>query len=190
MRFQYMVSLIGAAAIGAAWACGTEQVSSPVTSDEEFTAALAGTNVVPPVTTAATGSVAIALVADTFLVFRVAVSGLDSATSARIHAGAAGVADTAVTPVATVFQAVPCRNAANLPINTTSPACRSGYTGQLSEGQFKPALLTGIPVSWGATPQARFDSLLTRMRNGTAYVQVYTKLNPTGAIRGQIQSAP
>jgi len=85
---------------------------------------------------------------------------------------------------------VACRNAANLPINTTSPACRSGYTGQLSEGQLKPSLMTGIPSSWGATPRARFDSLLSRMRAGTVYVQVHTRLNPTGAIRGQIQPAP
>ena len=191
MRIHNVCGLIMAAAIGAASACGTEQVSSPVSSDEDFAATLSGANVVPPVTTTATGSVQIAIVADTYLVFRVAVNGLDSATVARIHAGAAGQTDTAL---ATVFVAVPCRNAAGQPINTTSPACRTGYTGQLIEGQLKPSLMTGIPAtgsgSWGATPRARFDSLLSRMRAGTVYVQVHTKLNPTGAIRGQIQPAP
>lgn len=187
MRVQLSRGLVVAAVLGAA-ACGTEQFSSPIESDENFTATLNGTNVVPPVTTVATGTVQMAIVSDTFLVFRVAVSGLDSATSARIHAQPAGVADT--TPIATIFQPVQCRDTQNRPINTSSPACRTGYTGQLSEGQLKPSLMTGIPASWGATPRARFDSLLSRMRAGTAYIQVHTKLNPTGVIRGQIQPAP
>lgn len=187
MRFQYIRGLMVAAVVWAAPACGTELISSALPSDEEFAGALAGANIVPPVTTTATGTVDFALVRDTFLVFRVAVGALDSATVARIHAGAAG--DTGIA-LATVFLGVACRNAANQPINTASPSCRAGYTGQLSEGQFKPSQLTAIPAGYGATARARFDSLLTLMRTGGVYLQVGTRLNPTGAIRGQILSAP
>lgn len=187
MRFQHVCWLIGAAVLGMASACGTEQVSSAVPSDENFAGALTGAGVVPPVTTVATGTIDIALIFNTVLVWRVAVSATDSVTLARLHPGAAGVSDSAV---ATLFTAVPCRNSSGQPINTSSPSCRTGYSGQLSEGQFKPSQLTGIPASWGATPRARFDSLLVRLRGGTAYVQVHTKGNPSGAIRGQIQPAP
>jgi hypothetical protein len=31
-----------------------------------------------------------------------------------------------------------------------------------------------------------FDSLMTRLNNGTAYVNVHTRRNPGGEIRGQI----
>lgn len=186
MRLQHVRWLL-AAVVGAVPACGTEQVTSGLPSDEEFEATLAGANTVPPVTSAATGSVRFLIVLDTFLVFRVGVGAIDSTTFARIHEGAAGVSDTAI---ATLFVGVACRNTQNQAINTSSPSCRRGYTGQLSEGQFKPSQLTGLPAGYGATARARFDSLVALMRAGNAYVQVYTRLNPNGEIRGQIQSAP
>jgi hypothetical protein len=187
MRFQYLRGLILAAVVWVAPACGNELITSAVPSDEEFAGALAGANIVPPVTTTASGAIDMAIVLDTFLVFRVAVGALDSTTVARIHAGAAG--DTGIALV-TLFLGVACLNAQNQKINTTSPSCRAGYTGQLSEGQIKPSQLTAVPVGYGATPRARFDSLVTLMRNGNVYVQVSTRRNATGEIRGQIQSAP
>jgi len=187
MRFPDIRGLFVVAVIGAATACGTELITSALPSDEEFAAALAGTNTVPPVTTTATGALGVALVLDTFLVFRVGVGGLDSTTIARIHQGAAG--DTGIALV-TLFLGVQCRNSQNQPINTTSPSCRAGYTGQLIEGQFKPSQLTGLPVGYGATPRARFDSLLVLMRTGGVYLQVGTRRNPTGEIRGQVLSVP
>lgn len=187
MRFQSSRWLILAAVVWAAPACGTEQIVSALPADEVFAATMAGANTLPPVTTAATGSVQIDLVLDTFLVYRVAVGTIDSAIVARIHHGAVG--DSGIT-LATVFLGPPCLNNTGQRINTTSPSCRLAYTGQLSEGQIKPSQLTAIPVGYGATPRARFDSLLVLMRTGVAYIQIATRRNPTGEIRGQLLAAP
>lgn len=76
-------------------------------------------------------------------------------------------------------------------INTTAPRCRVGVTGHLSSGQAKySALPPPAPAAYtalGATPRARFDSLLVLLRTGNAYVNVHNSVNPGGHIRGQIQ---
>jgi len=165
---------------------GCDAVSFPTPPAEEvFAATLAGANEVPPVTTAATGAAQFTVSLDTFLAFRVDVASIDSTTFAYIHEGAAGVAGNVI---ATLFVGPGgCRSATGTPINVSSPRCRTGFTGELAQGQFKPSLLTQLPLSYGATPRARFDSLLGLMRSGNGYVNVRNRVDSLGHVRGQIQ---
>jgi hypothetical protein len=181
MRVQNLVAMIVAGFVVAS----CDKVEFPVIPiDEEFQGPLTGTNEVPSVTTTAAGAIQLALSLDTVLAFRVDVTGIDSTIWARIYSGAAGA--TGGDTIATLFVgAVACRDANNRPINDASPTCRLSYAGQLGQGQIVPSQLT-LPAGYGATPRARFDSVLALMRAGNAYVNVHTKRNPNGELRGQI----
>lgn len=72
--------------------------------------------------------------------------------------------------------------------NLTSPRCLAGYTGPAGGGQRRPAQLTRLPARYGATPPERMAELIARMRAGTVYVDVHTRLNAAGEVRGQIAS--
>jgi len=187
MRCQSLCSLMAAGMFAglAGGACGNDQISYPVIPIEEFTATLTGANEVPPVATAATGTVLFAVMYDTILSYRIDVTGLDSVTVIRVYSGAAGAA--AGDTLAVLFTGVACKNAAGAAINATSPSCRLGYTGTINPAQFKASQLTRIPLSYGATPVDRFNAFLALLRNGTAHVNIHTKANPSGNIRGQIQ---
>jgi len=118
---------------------------------------LEGENEVPPVTTSASGSATFSK-QDSSVNFTVTVSDITNVTAAHIHSGAAGVEG----PIrVTLF---------NGP--TTGP-----IDGVLVQGTFTAADVTGIT----------FDDLLNEMRNGTAYVNVHTTVNPDGEIRNQIE---
>jgi hypothetical protein len=130
----------------------------PVSPATSFTAALTGANEVPPVTTTATGNATLAVVGSQ-LQYTVNVTNLSNALVAHIHVAAAG---------------------ANGPVRLNlcgtgapEPACTSG-TGVLATGSNGTAL--GIS----------FDSLLSAMRTGGAYVNVHTSANQGGEIRGQV----
>lgn len=81
-------------------------------------------------------------------------------------------------------------------INVASPRCRPDFTGQFSQGQFRPSTLPNDTLThrhfttYGVTPRERFDSLLASMRAGAVYVNVHTQLNPAGEVRGQVQLVP
>jgi hypothetical protein len=165
---------------------GCDAVSFPTPPAEEvFEATLAGANEVPAVTTAATGSAQFTVSLDTFLAFRLDVAAIDSTTLAHIHEGAAGVPGNVI--VTLFVGPAACRSATGTPINVSSARCRTGFTGELAQGQFKPSQLTQLPLSYGATPRARYDSLLVLMRTGNVYVNVHNLLSPGGHVRGQIQ---
>ena len=175
---------------------GCDAVSFPTPPAEEvFAATLAGANEVPAVTTAATGSAQFTVSLDTFLAFRLDVASIDSTTLAHIHEGAAGVPGNVI--VTLFVGPTACRNASGTPINVSSARCRSGFTGELAQGQFKPSQLTQLPAGFSAnlpatasrsdSLRARFDSLLVLMRTGNVYVNVHNLLSPGGHVRGQIQ---
>ena len=72
-------------------------------------------------------------------------------------------------------------------INVASLRCRVDYTGILAQAQIRPAALTHAGIqSYGATPRERFDSLISLMRTGDVYVNVHTRTNPGGEVRGQL----
>ena len=124
-----------------------------------------------PVTTSATGDF-IAAVRDTNTIagkkdslavmrYSVTVQNINAVTAAHIHAGGENDAG----PVIVTLY--------------SGPTTGNGFTGVLTQGEISRASTFSAPFN--------FDSLLTRMRNGTAYVNVHTTANPGGEIRGQIQ---
>ena len=72
----------------------------------------------------------------------------------------------------------------------TTVTCTINASGGFDvSGSFTGA---NVPASWGATEQARLDSLVKIMRrsDGTAYTNLHTSVNPTGQIRGPIVVRP
>lgn len=133
-----------------------------ITVTERFAATLNGANEKPTaVTTTATGTAEFTYIADIpALFYHINVVGIDSATVAHIH----GPAD-ANTPAGVIV---------NLFTGPTKPI---GFTGILAQG---------VVGEFGAPVGMSMDSLLVLLRNGNAYVNVHTRTNPGGEIRGQI----
>lgn len=141
--------------------------------DEVFTAEnLTGAAERPqPVTTTASGDF-IAAVRDTttiagkkdslaVILFALGVRDIDAATAAHIHAGGPDEAG----PVMVLLFG--------------GPTTGNDFTGDLSVAEISRTSTFTAPFT--------LDSVLARMRNGTAYVNVHTSANPGGEIRGQIQ---
>src|SRR5687768_1085699 len=128
-----------------------------------FAATLSGAAERPsPVTTPASGSAEITILDSNTVRVETLVASIDSMTQAHIHAGDANTAG----PVMVFLFG---------PVTGT----RTGVTG----------VLTLRDITRGVTPFTApftFDSLLTRIRAGTAYVNVHTRRNPGGEIRGQV----
>jgi hypothetical protein len=150
-------------------ACGDDEPAGPATS---FTATLSGTNEVPPVTTPATGSATLS-VSGAQITYTVNVENLQNPLVAHIHIAPAG-------------QNGPVR--LNLcGTGAPQPACTPGT----------PVLATGTNGTTVGDPAITFDSLLSAMRTGGAYVNVHTddgqgqqNTGPgdmvSGEIRGQV----
>ena len=134
---------------------------SPVT--EEFSATLTGAAERPtPVVTAATGTAEFTVSGDT-IYFTIVVDSLSGPpTAAHIHgpSGPEGVAG----PI----------------LGFTLAADTTLTSGTITSG------FATAPTD----PAISQDSLLVLMRNGNAYVNVHTVLNPDGEIRGQIIQQP
>lgn len=159
MRGHLVTSGITVAALLAVMGC-SDDVGITVT--ERFTATLNGANEKPTaVTTTATGTADFTYVGDIkTLFYRLDVAGIDSATVAHIH----GPADIN-TPAGVIV---------NLFLGPTKPI---GFTGTLAEGVVGQV---GAPVGMSQ------DSLLVLLRTGNAYVNVHTRVNGGGEIRGQV----
>ncbi|HEU4681139.1 MAG TPA: CHRD domain-containing protein [Gemmatimonadales bacterium] len=149
-------------------ACGDDEPAGPATS---FAASLSGANEVPAVTTTATGSATLSVSGDQ-ITYTINVTNLQNAILGHIHIAPAG-------------QNGPVR--LNLcGTGAPEPACTSG-TGVLA---------TGTNGTTFGDPPITFDSLLSAMRTGGAYVNVHTNApgctpgepgcNPGGEIRGQV----
>jgi hypothetical protein len=147
--------------------------NAPATPATSFTATLSGANEVPAVTTPATGTATLT-VSGSVIQYTVNVTDLQNAVVAHIH-------------IAPTGQNGPVR--LNLcGTGDPLPACTSG-TGVLATGS------NGTTVG---DPAITFDSLLSAMRTGGAYVNVHTSAadctpgspgcNPGGEIRGQVAS--
>ena len=169
MRFLPFVT---AALLFAVAACGDDDDASGPATD--FTAQLSGANEVPPVPTTATGTATLS-VSNDLITYTVNVTDLANAVVAHIHIAAEGVNG----PVRLNL----CGTGA------PEPACVSG-TGVLATGT------NGVTVG---TPAISFDSLVSAMRTGGAYVNVHTDdgdgeqdTGPgdmvSGEIRGQVEA--
>lgn len=130
-------------------------------TDEEFAATLGAEG---SVQTSATGSAAFQR-DDEIVAYSINVQNITGVTAAHIH-GPAGAG----------------QNAGVIVGLFTGPAGGTGdVNGSLVTGTFAAANLS-------ATAGVSMDSLLVLMRNGQAYVNVHTAVNPGGEIRGQITS--
>jgi hypothetical protein len=139
-------------------ACGDDDPVNPATS---FTATLSGTNEVPPVTTAATGTATLNLNGGQ-IEYTVDVVGIENALVAHIHTGREG-------------QNGPVR--LNLCGTDDTSPCTSG-SGVLATGT------NGTTV--GDDPPITFDELVEAIRSDSAYANVHTVQNQGGEIRGQL----
>ena len=153
---RYLRSIVALALAGGALVVACDD--DPVTPPEitTFTAALNGANESPAVTTSAVGTATFDVLRGNIITYRVDVTGIDSAFASHIHLGAAGV---------------------NGPILVTlygSAGTPIGFSGTLASG------------TAGAPTGMTLDSLLVLMKNGGVYVNVHTRANGAGAIRGQV----
>lgn len=138
-------------------ACSDDKATAP--EPERYVLALTGVAERPnPVTTTPTGSAVITVRNKDSVEFRMYVSG-DSVTASHIHAADANAAG----PIMVFTFGGP-------------------VTGRV-DGAFRFGYLTRTGTFSGAFTM---DSLLARMRAGTAYLNVHTRKFPGGELRGQI----
>lgn len=129
--------------------------------EERYEATLTGSAEVPPVSTNATGSAFFTVDGDQ-LEYNLGAQNITGAIAAHIHRGAPGEVGP---PVVFLFQA--------------QPPGASIVAGSLSSGSIDQTdMIAGTGVS--------YDSLISLIRNGNAYVNVHTVARPQGEIRGQI----
>ena len=129
-----------------------------------FTAQLSGAEVVPAVTTAATGSATFTVDATgTRVHFVLKVTSITDVIASRVHQGASGA------------------NGQGLLILFPGPTRSGPFTGVLAEGNFNASALIGSLAGKSVA------DLVALFQSGQAYVNVGTTQNPKGEIRGQIR---
>ena len=132
----------------------------------KFTVTLSGAEVVPPAQTTASGTFDLFVEAGPNGQFNISyelnVKDIVDVTAAHIHLGAAGTEGPVVIPL------------------FTGPAKSGSFTGLLAKGSILEKDLTG-PLA-GKT----FADVTAAVLGGQTYVNVHTKANPNGEIRGQI----
>lgn len=129
--------------------------------EERYEATLTGSAEVPPVSTTTTGSAFFTVDGDE-LDFNLGAQNITGAIAAHIHSGAPGEVGP---PLVFLFEA-PAPGATII-------------AGSLSSGSVDA---TKMIASSGVS----YDSLISLIRNGNAYVNVHTVAHPLGEIRGQI----
>lgn len=164
-RHKFAVAAIGATLALGACSDDFPGISGLAPIKQLFKAPLTGTAERPtPVTTSASGNSTITILDTNLVRIETRVSTIDSVTQAHIHAGDASVAG----PVM-VF------------LLSNVPAGRAPVTGT-----DRVLSVVDITRTTAFSAPFTFDSLMTRIRAGTAYVNVHTRRFPGGEIRGQI----
>ena len=156
-RHEWMISM--AVLLTVVAACSDDDGGTG--TDTEFEAQMSGADEVPAVNTLATGSATISI-QGAQIVYQVDVQGIENVLFSHIHIAPEG-------------ENGPVR--LNLCGTDDTPGCSTTDTGTLVSDS--NAVTTG-------TPAITFDSLVSAIRAGNAYVNVHTTANPGGEIRGQI----
>ena len=144
-----------------------QQIGNQTTmaANPDFDARLTGASEVPPVQTIASGLADLDVEVEDgqrVVDYQLSVSNISGVTQAHIHQGNSSENGPIIVPL----------------FNASTPT--GPVTGQLAEGQITPANFVG-PLQG-----MQLDDLITRMQNGTAYVNVHTEQNPQGEIRGTV----
>jgi hypothetical protein len=166
--------IVGLAVAAVFGACSSDNlVAIPGLLNKLFGATMIGANEKPnAVTTTATGTANITVIDSNTVRVQTLVTSIDSVTQAHIHAGDANTAGPVMVFLAGTY-----------PASQNSVARGAGGAVTLS------GVLSHVDIVRGATTflaPFTFDSLITRINAGTAYVNVHTKKNPGGEIRGPI----
>lgn len=153
-----LVPLLALTGAGFVGACDDDESVAP--EPERYVLALTGAAERPtPVVTAASGSAVLTVRGADTIEYLMYVSSGDSITASHIHAGDA---------------------------NSSGPIMVFTFGGPVT-GRVDGLFRFGYIVRGGTFSGAfTFDSVLTRMRNGTAYLNVHTRRFAPGEIRGQI----
>ena len=134
----------------------------------QFVIDLTGAEAVPPVDTSASGTFSLFVEGGPSpsgqirISYKLEVKDIVDATAAHIHLGAKGAEGPVIVPL------------------FTGPTKTGSFSGVLAEGSIAESDLTG-PME-GKT----FADLTAAVLAGQTYVNVHTKANPNGEIRGQI----
>ncbi len=144
-------------------ACSSSDTTTPRTTT--FTAALSPANETALKVPSQGSGTATFVFDGTSLATTLTIQNMDSVTAAHIHIGAPGVAGPIV-----------------LPLFTGPVVAHVGASQTLVSQSFTAANISGIA---GAAPIG-MDSLVALMKKDTTYVNVHTRANPAGEIRGQI----
>jgi len=128
---------------------------------------LAGSQQVGPVATDAFGMATVRLVDNgTAIDFRVIVCDIVNVTASHIHVGAAGTNGPVIIPFFT-----------DQPLFSSPHGCKT-----LAEGT-----RTAADLNTKASPTiANWDDFIKALLSGNTYINVHTKANPMGEIRGQL----
>jgi hypothetical protein len=118
-----------------------------------------------PVTTTGTGTATLVKFNNDSITFTIQVASIDSVILSHIHAGDAETAG----PILFAFP-------------ETNPPTSFTTLATLHTGTITPTSTFSGSFTW--------DSLLTRLSAGTAYVNVHTRMNTGGEIRAQLVQQP
>ena len=137
--------------------CGDDESTAPQV--ERFVIPLSGLNERPnPVTTTASGSAIVTIVTPDSIDYLMYVSG-DSITASHIHAG---------------------------DVNTAGPIMLFTFGGPVTGRVDGPFRFGHINRQTQFSGSFTFDSLITRLRAGTSYLNVHSRKYPAGELRGQL----
>ena len=144
----------------------SSSTSAQPQSGTTYSADLSGGNEIPPVSTAASGTLALTVAADGLSVHYVLkVSSIISLTVARLHVGKAGVTGGTI-------------------LTIYSGPTKSGlYTGTIAQGSFAAKSLGG------SLKGKTVKDLVTLLKSESVYINVGTTTHSQGEIRGQLQQA-
>lgn len=150
-------------------------LSSLAPAKTKFSATLLGTNEVPAVTTTAAGTMELIQEDSVSILYTLATTArVDSVTMAHIHAAPTGTNG----PIMVWF----------FPTEASRAPGNGGGTAAAVNGIIRVGRITKAGTSFVAP--FTWDSLLVRMNAGTAYVNVHTRRNTGGEIRGQVAPVP
>lgn len=161
------LNLVAVLAAAGMVACGDDDSSGPTIVTETFRATLNGNNERPnPVVTTANGTAVLVMfgTGPDSISYDVKIAQIDSVTASHIHAGDVN------TPGSIIF---------GFP-STSPPQSFTALT------QFQQGVIKRTSTFSGIFAAAGFDSLVTRLRLGTAYVNVHTRKFGAGEMRGNL----